>query len=159
MEETMQRMENAAPEMRPAEEQSPAQAPAAMQATAVVQAPAENPAAEKDTVTRLKEEHAEELRQVRIDGEVRYMLAKMGAKNPALAAKALDLSGVQADGETVTGVEEAVKQLMGTDPYLFGIHMGPVGGEHSSGGVHGAARRDPDGMSDREYYAMKLGKK
>ena len=145
MEETMQMTENAAQEMVPAEKQAPAVE--------------EAPAAEKDTVTRLKEEHAEELRQVRIDGEVRYMLAKMGAKNPALAAKALDLSGVQADGETVTGVEEAVKQLMGTDPYLFGIHMGPVGGEHSSGGVHGAARRDPDGMSDREYYAMKLGKK
>lgn len=145
MEETMQMTENAAQEMVPAEKQAPAAE--------------EAPAAEQDTVARLQEKHAEELRQVRIDGEVRYMLAKMGAKNPALAAKALDLSGVQADGETVTGVEEAVKQLMGTDPYLFGIHMGPVGGEHSSGGVHGAARRDPDGMSDREYYAMKLGKK
>lgn len=145
MEETMQMTENAAQEMVPAEKQAPAVE--------------EAPAAEQDTVARLQEKHAEELRQVRIDGEVRYMLAKMGAKNPALAAKALDLSGVQADGETVTGVEEAVKQLMGTDPYLFGIHMGPVGGEHSSGGVHGAARRDPDGMSDREYYAMKLGKK
>ena len=145
MEETMQMTENAAQEMVPAEKQAPAVE--------------EAPAAEQDTVARLQEKHAEELRQVRIAGEVRYMLAKMGAKNPALAAKALDLSGVQADGETVTGVEEAVKQLMGTDPYLFGIHMGPVGGEHSSGGVHGAARRDPDGMSDREYYAMKLGKK
>lgn len=145
MEETMQMTENAAQEMVPAEKQAPAVE--------------EAPAAEQDTVAQLQEKHAEELRQVRIDGEVRYMLAKMGAKNPALAAKALDLSGVQADGETVTGVEEAVKQLMGTDPYLFGIHMGPVGGEHSSGGVHGAARRDPDGMSDREYYAMKLGKK
>ena len=110
MEETMQMTENAAQEMVPAEKQAPAVE--------------EAPAAEQDTVARLQEKHAEELRQVRIDGEVRYMLAKMGAKNPALAAKALDLSGVQADGETVTGVEEAVKQLMGTDPYLFGIHMG-----------------------------------
>ena len=108
---------------------------------------------------RLKAEHAETLRQVRIDGEVRYMLARMGAKNPALAAKALDLSGVQADENGVTGVEESVKQLMASDPYLFGIQMPQSGGEHSSGGVHGAARRDPNGMSDKEYYAMFMGKK
>ena len=87
------------------------------------------------------------------------MLARMGAKNPALAAKALDLSGVQADENGVTGVEESVKQLMASDPYLFGIQMPQSGGEHSSGGVHGAARRDPNGMSDKEYYAMVMGKK
>lgn len=87
------------------------------------------------------------------------MLAKMGAKNPALAAKALDLSGVDADENGVTGVEESVKQLMESDPYLFGIQIPQPGGGHSSGGVHGAARRDPSGMSDAEYYAMVLGKK
>ena len=108
---------------------------------------------------RLKAEYASQLRQVRIDGEVRYMLAKMGAKNPALAAKALDLSGVEVTEDSITGVEESVKQLMASDPYLFGIHMPQAGGEQSSGGVHGAARRDPSGMSDREYYAMVMGKK
>ena len=112
-----------------------------------------------DETERLKAEHAAQLRQVRIDGEVRYMLARMGAKNPALAAKALDLSGVEADENGVTGVEESVRVLMASDPYLFGIHMLQPGGEHSSGGTHGAARRDPNGMSDREYYAMVMGKK
>ncbi|MBQ8401092.1 MAG: hypothetical protein IJX14_04090 [Clostridia bacterium] len=110
------------------------------------------------TVEQLKAEHAKELRQVRLDGEVRYVLAKLGARNPALAAKALDLSGVGEDGENgVTGVEEAARRLMASDPYLFGVSMGPVGGDSSSGGVHGGARRDPDGMSDREYYAMVMG--
>jgi len=128
----------------------------------------QNPAAEETTETaaqvqseteRLKAEHAEKLRQVQIDGEVRYMLAKMGARNPALAAKALDLSGVQATEDGVTGVEESVRALMASDPYLFGVHLPPAGGEHSSGGVHGAARRDPNSMSDKEYYAMVMGKK
>jgi len=128
----------------------------------------QNPAAEETAETaaqvqseteRLKAEHAEKLRQVQIDGEVRYMLAKMGARNPALAAKALDLSGVQATEDGVTGVEESVRALMASDPYLFGVHLPPAGGEHSSGGVHGAARRDPNSMSDKEYYAMVMGKK
>ena len=128
----------------------------------------QNPAAEETAETaaqvqseteRLKAEHAEKLRQVQIDGEVRYMLAKMGARNPALAAKALDLSGVQATEDGVTGVEESVRALMASDPYLFGMHLPPAGGEHSSGGVHGAARRDPNSMSDKEYYAMVMGKK
>lgn len=128
----------------------------------------QNPAAEETAETaaqvqseteRLKAEHAEKLRQVQIDGEVRYMLAKMGARNPALAAKELDLSGVQATEDGVTGVEESVRALMASDPYLFGVHLPPAGGEHSSGGVHGAARRDPNSMSDKEYYAMVMGKK
>ena len=128
--------------------------------TPVPEVAAETAAAPEQSETdRLKAEHAEKLRQVRIEGEVRYMLAKMGARNPALAAKALDLSGVEADEHGVTGVEESVKQLMASDPYLFGIHMPPSGGEYSSGGAHGAARRDPNGMSDREYYAMVMGKK
>lgn len=114
---------------------------------------------EPSDVTRLKAEHAAQLRQVRIDGEVRYMLAKMGAKNPALAAKALDLSGVEADEDSITGVEESVKRLMASDPYLFGMQMPQSGGERSSGGIHGMARRDPNGMSDKEYYAMVMGKK
>lgn len=116
---------------------------------------------EKETVDVLQLLEAQEakLRQVRIDGEVRYMLAKMGAKNPTLAAKVLDLSAVQVDDNGVVGVEESVKRLMATDPYLFGHTLGPVGGERSSGGVHGGDRRDPNGMSDREYYAMVMGKR
>lgn len=116
---------------------------------------------EKETVDvlQLLEQQEAKLRQVRIDGEVRYMLAKMGAKNPTLAAKVLDLSAVQVDDNGVIGVEESVKRLMATDPYLFGRPLGPVGGERSSGGVHGGDRRDPNGMSDREYYAMVMGKR
>lgn len=116
---------------------------------------------EKETVDvlQLLEQQEAKLRQVRIDGEVRYMLAKMGAKNPTLAAKVLDLSAVQVDDNGVVGVEEAVQRLMATDPYLFGHTLGPVGGERSSGGVHGGDRRDPNGMSDREYYAMVMGKR
>ncbi len=110
-------------------------------------------------VQQLLQQQEEKLRQVRIDGEVRYMLAKMGAKNPTLAAKVLDLSAVQVRDDGVVGVEESVKRLMATDPYLFGHTMGPVGGERSSGGVHGGDRRDPNGMSDREYYAMVMGKR
>lgn len=110
-------------------------------------------------MAQLVEEQAAKLRQVQIDGEVRYMLAKMGAKNPALAAKVLDLSSVQVGEGGVTGVEESVRQLMESDPYLFGRTMQPVGGETSSGGVHGGAGRDPAGMSDKEYYAMMMGKK
>lgn len=112
-----------------------------------------------DTVgtEQVKAAYEEKLRQVRIDGEVRFVLARMGARNPAVAAKALDLTGVAADENGVTGVEDSVKRLMASDPYLFGaVQMAPSGGESSSGGVHGETRRDPDTMSDREYYDMIL---
>lgn len=105
----------------------------------------------------LRAEHEKELRQVRIDGEVRYVLARMGARNPALAAKALDLSGVEADENGVSGVEDSVKRLMTSDPYLFGFgQMTPSGREGSSGAVHGGSHRDPDTLSDRDYYDMIL---
>ncbi len=101
-------------------------------------------------------EHEATLAKALVDGEVRYQLARMGARNPALAAKALDLSGVTVEGETVGGVEALVKGLMASDPYLFGSWS--AGGERSSGAVHGEVTRDPDTLSDREYYAMKMRK-
>lgn len=138
---------------------SPHDTPTPAEADAVVVELAELPEDTlSETIEQLQAAHEAKLRQVRIDGEVRYVLAKMGAKNPALAAKVLDLSRVQADDEGVVGVEEAVQQLMVSDPYLFGLSMGPVGGERSSGGIHGTPRRDPGSMSDREYYAMVMGK-
>jgi len=114
------------------------------------------PADYEAQLTRLREEHAAELEKVRIDGEVRYTLAKMGARNPELAARALDLSGVQVEKGTVTGVEGSVKRLMETDPYLFGSAgvLPPTGGEGSTGGVHGSMGKDPESMSDGEYYRM-----
>ena len=120
----------------------------------------QTPEAVPEEIGQLQEAHAAALRQVRIDGEVRYVLARMGARNPVLAAKALDLSGVTADENGVAGVEESVKQLMLSDPYMFGpVQMAPSGGENSSGGVHGGYRRDPDTLSDREYYDMVLKKR
>lgn len=112
-----------------------------------------------EEVTRLREEHAETLRQVRIQGEVRYVLARMGAKNPDMAAKALDLTAVTVHETAVTGVEDAVRKLMNSDPYLFGmVNVSPSGGEGSSGGRHGENRPDPQTLSDREYYDMILGR-
>lgn len=111
----------------------------------------------EEEIGRLRAEHEEKLRQVRIEGEVRFVLARMGARNPAVAAKALDLTGVTADDSGVAGVEDSVKRLMASDPYLFsGGPMAPSGRESSSGGVHGESRRNPDTMSDREYYDMIL---
>ena len=107
-------------------------------------------------IARLRKEHSAAMDKVRIDGEVRYVLAKMGARNPALAAKALDMSGVQVNADTVSGVEESVKKLMASDPYLFGSGnlLPPTGKEGSTGGVHGVSERDPETLSDGEYYRM-----
>lgn len=117
--------------------------------------PETTPAA--DEIARLREAHEKELREVRIQGEVRYVLARMGAKNPGMAAKAVDLSAVTADENGVAGVEDAVRRLMHSDPYLFGtVPMAQSGREGSSGGIHGETRRDPETLSDREYYDMLL---
>ena len=111
-------------------------------------------------VEALNAAHAEEVRKLRIDGEVRVMLTRMGARNPAVAAKALDLSAVSADENGISGVEESVKRLMESDPYLFGVmpHT-PLGRDSSSGAAHGESRREPDTLSDREYYDMILRKR
>ena len=121
--------------------------------------PAEETTVPAEEIVRLRKEHEATLQQVRIQGEVRYVLARMGAKNPDVAAKALDLTAVTADETTVTGVEEAVRKLMTSDPYLFGmVTVSPSGREGSSGGRHGENRPDPQTLSDREYYDMILGR-
>jgi len=113
----------------------------------------------EDRLTALENAHREALSQVRLEGEVRYILARKGAKNPDLAAKTVDLSKVQVTQDGIFGVEEAVERLIRSDPYLFGTEMPAhafsgklVVGESSTGAVHGSVSRDPESMSDAEYY-------
>ncbi len=107
-------------------------------------------------IAKIQAAHAEELAETRRTGEVRYQLALMGAINPDLAVRALDMDGVTVEGDRVIGAEESVRRLMETDPYLFDVHPAPMGGQHSTGAMYSESPRNPDTLSDNEYYAVIL---
>jgi len=119
-------------------------------------------AAYEAKLTRMQEEHRAALERARVDSEVKLTLVRLGARNPALAAKAVDLSGITVDEAGVNGVRESVERLRESDPYLFA----PQGNSTFSreedlplptGGIHGTVRRDPADLPDSEYYKTVWG--
>ncbi len=100
----------------------------------------------------------EDMAALRKESAVLYQLALMDAHNPKAAVRVLDMSGVTVEGDRVIGAEESVCRLMETDPYLFDLHPAPMGGERSTGAVHGESPRNPEALSDSEYYAVLLKK-
>lgn len=70
------------------------------------------------------------LKQSRIENAVSVAAAKLGVVDPAAAIKLLDQSGISVseDGK-ISGVDEAVKTLSETSPYLFKLPQGgSIGG-------------------------------
>lgn len=95
-----------------------------------------------------------EMARERAMNALKYELLKSGAHNPALAATAIGIDGME--GETAMLEEAArakVASLKATEPYMFAsaIVMGGV----STGAPHGGVATDPDMMSDSEYYRLK----
>lgn len=98
----------------------------------------------------------EALRYAKLDGEVRVALTAMGAKNARLAAKAIDYSKLDfGEDGAVTGLEEQISALSKSDPYLF---REPETRRITTGSEHGKTARDPDDMTDAEYYRWRFGK-
>ena len=99
-------------------------------------------------------DNMEELRMARLDGEVRVALTAMGARNARLAAKAIDYGKLAlAEEGTVTGLEEQLAALSQSDPYLFAA---PETHRQSTGTEHGKSTKDPDDMTDAEYYRWRM---
>lgn len=59
-----------------------------------------------------------------------------GAINPAAVLKLLPADAVTLDGDNVVGVEAAIKALVTSDPYLFGVKPKPPAGS-GDGGARG----------------------
>lgn len=102
--------------------------------------------AERDAATA-----KERANQTLIRAEFKILAKEAGAVNPDSAFKLADLAEVAVDDDgNVTGVDEAVKALQKSDPYLFGkAQGGPVGNPSNPGGGNPAPE---------ESLGLQLGK-
>ena len=80
------------------------------------------------------EEWQAKMAQMQLDFAIEKALAAAKAKNAKAVKALLDLEKVKLDGEQLLGLEDQLKTLKETDPYLFG-DSGKVGGGTNPPGV------------------------
>lgn len=96
-------------------------------------------------IERLKEENKtateelqEKLEKQAFDFALERALNKAGAKNAKAVKALLDTESIKLDGETLLGLEDQLKELQESDPYLFGSNE-PAGLKgrkpHEGGGI------------------------
>ena len=107
-------------------------------------------AALKEQIRVLEENHASQLQKLQIAHETTFALAKMGARNPALAARILDMDAITMDKDGLHGLTEQLEKLRISDPYLF--HNTTEKGRNATGLSHGLPFPDGENMTDAEYY-------
>ncbi|MBE6598947.1 MAG: hypothetical protein E7638_05845 [Ruminococcaceae bacterium] len=95
--------------------------------------------------------HRRELDGVHIAHALENVLEKAGAKNGELVKRALDMNGVRVEDGRVVGLNEQIEALQTSDPYLFRERESA-----RTGAEHGGASHDPDGLSDAEFYRMRM---
>ena len=78
-------------------------------------------------------------------------LEKSGAKNGELVKRAIDMGAVSVENGKVVGLDEQFAALQLSDPYLFRERE-----TARTGGEHGSASMDPDGLSDADFYKMRM---
>ena len=83
---------------------------------------------------RAAEEWQAKMSQMKLDFAIEKALAAAKAKNPKAVKALLDLEKVKLDGEQLLGLDDQLKTLKETDPYLFG-DSGKVGGGTNPPGV------------------------
>lgn len=104
----------------------------------------------REQIRRMEENHTADLQKMQIEHETKYALTRMGAKNPSLAAKVLDMSAITIDNDGIHGLNEQLDKLRVSDPYLF---SSTADREKTATGIsHGTPFADPDSMTDAEYY-------
>jgi len=80
------------------------------------------------------EEWQAKMSQMKLDFALEKALAAAKAKNPKAVKALLDMEKVKLDGEQLLGLDDQLKALQQSDPYLFG-DSGKVGGGTNPPGV------------------------
>lgn len=96
--------------------------------------------------------HKKEVDSIRIAHVLDNCLERSGAKNSELVKRAINMDAVTVENGQVFGIDEQLTALQASDPYLFRERE-----TARTGGEHGSAFADPDGMTDADYYRIRMG--
>ncbi len=95
--------------------------------------------------------HKKELDGLHIAHALERSLERVGAKNGELVKRALDFDSISVEGGKVLGLEEQISALQASDPYLFRERE-----TARTGAEHGSVSADPDGLSDADFYRIRM---
>ena len=95
--------------------------------------------------------HRKEMERLHIAHALERGLEKAGARNGELVKRAMNMDAVSVENGKVVGLDEQLSALQASDPYLFRERE-----TAATGGVHGTASADPDGMSDADFYRIRM---
>lgn len=95
--------------------------------------------------------HKKEMDGLQIAHALEKSLEKAGARNGELVKRAMNMDAVSVENGKVIGLDEQISALAVSDPYLFRERE-----TAKTGGDHGAASADPDGMSDADFYRIRM---
>lgn len=113
--------------------------------------------AERDEARTQAEQTRAEVANERKANALRLAALKAGAHNPESLLRLADLSTIDLDGGTVTGVDAVIKGFLKSDPYLFGSSTPPAtgsGGGNPSGGAPSVSPADISKMSRAEFNEL-----
>jgi len=102
-------------------------------------------------LTETESAHRKEMDGLCIAHALEKNLEKSGAKNGELVKRAIDLSAVSVEHGRVMGLDEQFAALQASDPYLFREREAA-----RTGAEHGSGFADPDGLSDADFYRMRM---
>ena len=107
-------------------------------------------------------EYTKQITGIKRDYAIEREIAKLKVRNPTTVKKLLEIDKIQFDGEKLMGIEEQIKGLKESDPYLFEeVQQQKFGGENNlpnSGATLSALDRkmyevanlDPDGPKTKK---------
>jgi len=104
-----------------------------------------------------KEEYEAKMAELKKNTQIDLFLSNQKAKNVKAVKALLDMDKVSLDGDNLIGIEEQLKTLKESDPYLFGDAKPKVGGGTNPPGLedyetnHG--RQRPSTLRNRHRYS------
>lgn len=73
----------------------------------------------QDAAQRRESDYLESIKTMKIDTAIAREVLEAGAMNTTILTGLLDRSKITYDNETITGIQEQIKSLKESDPYLF----------------------------------------
>lgn len=73
----------------------------------------------QDAAAKREADYVENIKNMKIDTAIAKEVLQAGAMNQSILTGLLDRSKITYDNETITGIQEQIKSLKESDPYLF----------------------------------------
>ncbi len=107
----------------------------------------------KTSLTNLQERYDADISAAKLDNALNLALINAKVKNPKLVKGALDLADIKLDGDRLLGLDDQLKKLNQSDPYLFDSEE-KTAAKVDSGHQHGSSL-DDEGIDKFATAAMK----